>query len=317
MWHRLFLEKLLSGDVRAAQDIKASNLPKSIFKYRAINPNSISNFRTNTMWVSSVDKFPDPYDCFFMLSVGDLNSEFWSNKLDKIKSKLLEICEKNNRPFDRDAINKAASFDELAKIALFIDGKLSTDKHNTVIDAIKTVFKNISDDYQVGTLRNFIRKNMGVCSFSETNLSLIMWRYYGDNHKGFCLEYDLTMIKKDSILANCLFPVIYISDIPDMTPYYAEEENKFNNLIGVVAAMHKSEEWDHEKEWRIILPLGEKYCAGNFSMPKPKAIHIGLEAAKDEKDKKILLDIAVEEGIEAQIMQFRSDSYQLTSVPVK
>lgn len=319
MWRKLFIEKLLSNDIRGAQAIKLNNLPKSIFKYRSISEHSLDNLKNDTVWISSVDKFDDPYDCFFALFANGFNSTYWSMISNKIKSKLIEQCKQKNHflsQSDIEKINEAKSNKELIRIALSIDKKIPSEKHEEMINALESAATDVSEKYQTGRLRSIIQKNMGVCSFSETNLSLIMWRNYGDNHKGFCVEYDLTSIEKYPILSNCIFPVIYTHDLFDVTPYYDVDETKFNNLIGIVTAMHKSEEWDHEKEWRIILPLGERYCAGNFPMPKPKSVHIGMEAEKNEKYK-ILFDIASQKSIEEYVMKLRYDSYQLKSEPIE
>jgi hypothetical protein len=37
-----------------------------------------------------------------------------------------------------------------------------------------------------------IQKATKLCSFSECNDSILMWSHYAKDHKGFCVEYDLT-----------------------------------------------------------------------------------------------------------------------------
>jgi hypothetical protein len=314
MWVKRFLQKLISGDIDNALCIKAKNLPKSVFKFRAVNEYSIDNFKTNSLWVSSADQFNDPYDCFYTLSFDELASAMWCKNKEQIKTFVLEKSKQHNCALTLEEINRAASINELAKIILSADKNIPPQNHNRIIESAECTLKGIFESHHTGRFRNILQKNMGICSLSKTNSSLRMWRSYGDNHQGFSLEYDLTPIKRDSPLANCLFPVVYTSNLPDMTAYFTVDENKFNNLFGIIAAMHKSKEWKYEKEWRIILPLGEKYCSKKFNMPRPKAIYIGIEAERN--DRNILLNIAAQKGIGAYVMQFRSDSYRLKAVSI-
>lgn len=45
------------------------NIPTSLFKYRAINEYSLSNLENETLWLTSADKFNDPYDSSLYLSL--------------------------------------------------------------------------------------------------------------------------------------------------------------------------------------------------------------------------------------------------------
>ena len=314
MWIKLFLEKLISGDLENALSIKAKNLPKSIFKFRAVDEYSIVNFETNSLWVSSADQFNDPYDCFYTLSFNELVSAMWYKNKEQIKNFVLEKSRQLNCALTQEEIHRTPSIKELAKTILSADKNIPPQNYNSMIDSVEGAFNEIFQKHFTGRLRNIIQKNMGICSLSETNSSLRMWHSYGDNHKGFCLEYDLTAIKGYSTLANCLFPVVYTSTLPDMTAYFIVDENNSNNLFGIIAAMHKSKEWKYEKEWRIILPLGESNCSMKFNMPRPKAIYIGIKVEKD--DRKRLLNIATQKGIDAYMMRFLSDSYRLEAVPI-
>ncbi|MCS0314009.1 DUF2971 domain-containing protein [Vibrio diabolicus] len=48
---------------------KKKNIPTSLFKYRAINEYSLSNLENETLWLTSADKFNDPYDSSLYLSL--------------------------------------------------------------------------------------------------------------------------------------------------------------------------------------------------------------------------------------------------------
>lgn len=50
-------------DIERAYLLKNKHLPKSIFKYRKINNNSIKNLEEDTIWLADPSNFNDPYDC--------------------------------------------------------------------------------------------------------------------------------------------------------------------------------------------------------------------------------------------------------------
>ena len=172
----------------------------------------------------------------------------------------------------------------------------------------------IQNNFLVGRFRKeIIQKNMGICSLSETNSSIVMWRYYADDHRGFCMEYDLIAMKTNqNQFLEYLFPVIYTEKLPDMTYYFTIEEGRLNNLFGIIASIHKSQEWSFEKEWRVIAPLGNDFCSFAFPLLKPKAIYLGIDIS--EENKKLLKEIAKENNISVFHMKFVSSSFDLKSV---
>lgn len=106
-----------------------------------------------------------------------------------------------------------------------------------------------------------------VCSFSENNKSLLMWGHYANNHKGFCVEYDIFEIMKKYSLIS---PVIYSNKI---TKYYGG--NITMKVLGKVLCT-KSLEWEYEEEWRLF----ENFDCDTkiIEMPKPKTIYLGCKS---------------------------------------
>ena len=64
------------------------------------------------------------------------------------------------------------------------------------------------------------KKGLKVCSFTEVNDSIIMWSHYGDQHRGFCIEYDFALPAPGNLSSRLLFPVNYSSALFDATKYY-------------------------------------------------------------------------------------------------
>lgn len=99
----------------------------------------------------------------------------------------------------------------------------------------------------------------GVVGEEPYYLDASKWSYYGDFHKGICLEYNFSDLKFDNDYA-----------LMDKVEY--KEEYIANRGIVRSGLLTKSKAYEHENEWRIIwyddsLKLGEyKYLDVNPSM---------------------------------------------------
>lgn len=92
----------------------------------------------------------------------------------------------------------------------------------------------------------YTHEQMRVTCFSENDLSLLMWAHYGNKHKGYCIEYDTTLMPYD--VKRFLLPVIYQDEIYDSTDDMSYETPNYFNFL-----LHKGAEWSYENEWRIAI----------------------------------------------------------------
>lgn len=109
-------------------------------------------------------------------------------------------------------------------------------------------------------------KDFGIACLSANQPDFLpMWAYYTNNYKGFCVEYDV--IKKDIIhkviyepcrikIASFIFQIIdaYKSamktgDSNEIKKYYKMLMQEF---------YIKADSWSHEKEYRIVYPIGDE-----------------------------------------------------------
>ena len=108
-----------------------------------------------------------------------------------------------------------------------------------------------------------------------------------------------------------MWPVIYDSKIFDASAFFQEQKNSgsFNNLLGIVAAIHKAEDWNYEKEWRMIIPLGPSDPPLNYRVPTPKALYIGSKIS--EENKALLIDIAESKNIPVFQMELSHSEFKM------
>ena len=313
MWKRDFVNCLEGSTlghprIEEALAIKQEHLPRHIYKYRRDCRNSRNNLTTDTVWLSSPESYNDPYDCLFTLSDDHV--------LTALKNALVDDFVRTNKLQDvvsREQIESAKkSQDPLKTIAERIPGLRSSAKSG---NRSSTVTPQLLND-AVSFLRN-LRKLTKVCSFSEINNSLLMWSHYADNHKGVCLEYDLDGLKPDHLFRKCLYPVLYSSQLYDLTPFavklFAPDRQDFNHIHPLLAVLHKFDGWEYEQEWRVVSITEAVTEDDNRRVPTPSRIFLGskMEPTKSRE----LSAICQQKKIAVYQMRLADDRFELLSEP--
>ena len=216
-----------------------TNIPNSLFKYFSYNSNARAALEKRSIWFSSPMTFNDPYDC-------GLTIDF-----EKYTQREKEFY---------DAIYH--SNDQSRKEAAISMGIMPGWVISVAVEELKNRFENI-----------------GVCSFSEDNLNILMWSHSADEHKGFCVEY---YCEEGSYLRNHIRKINYVNKIPSITieEFNRYGENEKKNYIYELA-LFKSKDWEYEKEWRLITDYNNKYCNDEI---KIKAIYFGARFEKSYID---------------------------------
>jgi tetratricopeptide (TPR) repeat protein len=127
------------------------------------------------------------------------------------------------------------------------------------------------------------RKNSGVLCLTERPDSLLMWAHYAQNHEGFVIGFntDHTFFAKDSYTTG-LCKVRYASKRPTLPRHLYEQtlgRQPRINSHGMINAFIvrgddfspdtptedyrfvKSQEWEYEREWRLLRALRPPYFA--------------------------------------------------------
>lgn len=123
----------------------------------------------------------------------------------------------------------------------------------------------------------------GVWSASITYNDELLWTYYAEAHKGFCVEYDSTIlvhslprnkiIRYSKVRYQTKIPVIVPQDLFSVSSMRQDLIKKF---IGT-----KSEKWAHEREIRVVASdCGLCHIDKNAI----KAIHFGSRASQKTID---------------------------------
>lgn len=192
--------------------------------------------------------------------------------------------------------------------AFFYDSKKLAD-----IKSLKHVNGKFIDDFTM-----FIR---GTALTENDTSCMPMWAHYSNNHQGFCVSYDMKN-PANKTLAGCTFPVQYTEQRLDITSYlkkYAEmvestvdnhiaqgkKEILINDLSIIYMQLYlcniKQATWKYEKEFRCT--TGSNAKGMPYIDAIPKAIYIGMNCSKKNRNKLI----AISKELSIPIYQMKLD----------
>ena len=101
------------------------------------------------------------------------------------------------------------------------------------------------------TMWDELGKRLGMLSLSESPDSSTMWSYYADSHRGFVLGFD----ERHAFFNRRRSPndeFFYLRQVVYGAP---KEQRTLFDLNGTDFFLRKGEQWTHEREWRMLVPL--------------------------------------------------------------
>jgi hypothetical protein len=350
-----YFSKIMLNDVNLIND-KNKYLPKYLFKYYSPTSENILTIKSQRLWLSHPKSFNDPFDC----NIGYDSENYDKSCLIKFIKENGYVKESNSEEgFTLDDENRILRsrlgdyYSMYNSLENYSDAKRkileskNKEFQKKVWEALYTKQQHI--DYKIEKLKNI---NIRVACFSELERydefpnQIVMWSHYADNHKGFCIEFDLEFLKKDIVLSlkdpdfyheskneylsernvaiikAGLFPIEYTSNrinIPvtklnkiniDPSGNITYDSN-FDELF-YKAFVVKSANWNYEKEWRIIVD-GQisDYYDNRIPFPYIKTIYLGCKANKELIS--TMISIGDEIGAEVVILKMDGKKFKLES----
>jgi hypothetical protein len=275
-WKEEFVESLEGSpsghsQLQKALVMKEKHMPKHIYRYQPDCDYRRESLANDKIWLSSPDKWNDPYDCEFMISDAAVESA---------AHKRLEKNFKGNP--HQLAIRKSQA-------SLVVREKLSE-------------------------VRGW-RSHCKVCCFNQEPTSMLMWGHYADNHRGFCIEYDLEG-PKAAQFRRILYPIVYSDEPYNLTPWaetLVNGSDAFNAEGPILGLIHKFKDWEYEREWRVIKVLPSVEPDHAWAVPTATRVFAGSKM--DTANKQVLRTLCESKGIEVLEMHRANDSYELFSAP--
>ncbi len=277
-WKEIYVQHkfplYLFSQTDLADVLKKRNWPSRLYKYR-----SFSDFHTNALsdfsvWLSTPIGFNDTRDCSY-----NINPHRQMNFiLSKSKESILELAE-------------ILLLDERQKASLCNSKAPHTDIMNIIrqtmpgaaADELSELYNYLFEESILSEFNKKLKQRFHVCSLSAKRDSPLMWAHYANEHKGFCVEYNVEDLPGNSNeFFDMIHPVFYTDNIFDATSYLIATAPKLKNPEFLQqAALIKTKDWAYEDEWRLMVESsGEEGRLLRFE--KPSAIYLGERTETDK-----------------------------------
>ncbi|MDI3398573.1 DUF2971 domain-containing protein [Pseudomonas sp. V88_4] len=279
-----------------AERLKEPHIPKTLFKFRKFGKLSVENLKTDTLYCAKAITFNDPFDC--TLTFGSPHQ--------------IEVLIKSLHSFHQFTEERATRLRQAVDIDdCFAD--IVREFEPSLADKDKEQMKKMFSapfHEPIQRLSSSLQDACNICSLCESIDSLPMWAHYGDDHKGFAMEYDFTTLPTDNLIRRSLWPVFYENNLYDVSnQIWGRKVDTFNELFVIGGALQKCLDWKYEKEWRIILTNRSQKPAELLDVPAPIAIYLGAKISN--KAAKKLAWIAKQKNIPVYQMAPSRNEYKM------
>jgi hypothetical protein len=334
---------------------KSNHLPKSLFKFYSPTSDNIIDIKKQRLCLSHPRTFNDPFDCHTGYDVKSYEKHILLKYIKEAGFVDTQHCQEGFTVDEYDRLSWASTLYEYnwcSKIEEYdtvfrklLENK-SKDFNRIIYDLINKSRNEVKA--KIEKLRNV---NIRVACFSALDRYedfddiIQIWSHYADNHKGFCVEYDVSpLIIKESIsfsleayefhkdqskymderikvlILGGLFPVIYTANRVNI-PKTKLNKIKLDEISGpqhdsdIDSILYrtfivKSAKWNYEKEWRLILD-GDvcNYYDNKIPFPYIKRVFLGCKMNTQTID--TMIEIAEELGVEVFMMEMDNKKFIL------
>lgn len=216
--------------VRKRNIREAPSHMNKLYKYRAFGVYSLSELCDSNIFFADPKIFNDPLDCSPTL-VNDL-------KLDETERLAHRIYLLNS--------NKSEADKEIGRCRYmsteYGDYKFDRGARSYYIRILERTIKHQLD---------LKMKSRGILSMATKWNSPLMWSHYADEHKGICIEYDIT-----KSVGKKPMPVDYNGErgisLSNIFEYIFNSSLDALNEIEHKYFYTKASQWSYEEEWRLV-----------------------------------------------------------------
>jgi hypothetical protein len=187
--------------------------PNFLYRYRIVNDYSLEEIRRNQVYFCPFSDLNDLGEGGYSVGPADI---------DKVRAFIIGVALRDNLP-EFAQILRAMPNSELRKIE---QEKMAESEH----------------------LYFATRTEWAVVCFSDSFDNTMMWGHYAASGKGMVIEYDLrSTVIPDGSLQKVVYSElpgsVSLSDVLD-----PQQSGRFVDILAI-----KKKEWEHEREWRILL----------------------------------------------------------------
>ncbi|MBK8819064.1 MAG: DUF2971 domain-containing protein [Saprospiraceae bacterium] len=253
----------------------------------------LMNLQASTIFFNNSSNFNDPYDNAFLCEIEDWSIDdiikFFGKSGNGVELLIQEafreectreeimniidmLCQTESH-FRESFLSRFQLSDIEQRYSVIEYPGIQTDLVRIIRDCTSNLSrKSIQED--IGRIRNF-----KICCFSKIKDSMLMWSYYADGHKGFCLEFDTgisTFGKLHKVNYSRTFPKLNSNWILD--PH--------NSTLIESLILTKFIDWKHEKEYRLLIERDTRWLE---ILPESALTGIYFGSKMDDSTLKMLM----------------------------
>ncbi len=195
-WVKRMVECLAPDEIQGVRveeaiSIKYQNRPKSVFKYRRNCERSRSNLENNLVWVCSPDEYNDPYDSGITIQAETLTKTVILQGVKEIiAGDLATILEVPKIEGILNASNPALALQEFVMADM---DHVPPEQRGMFSDPLGAQIKAWEETFEK-VLSTSYKSSLKICSFSETQISIICGR---------TMQTSTTDFASNIISSNC------------------------------------------------------------------------------------------------------------------
>lgn len=199
--------------------------------------------------------FNDPLDCSPTLDcdseLGDLRNLYSILFRQRVLSEVHEALKKAGVRGER------ASTHADRRAQLMVENGLA----NIAYNATNPEHSGTKEEVEAWILTNEIETELhryydrGVCCFSKSYASPVLWSHYGDQHRGLCIGYGIDRIPKPQ-LQKVIYGKSRGIKTSALVRTFIHSDCVTQNELDRDVLLRKAGEWRYEHEWRLIGPQG-------------------------------------------------------------
>lgn len=299
---KMFKEYTNKESLKRAVQLKHSNMPEILYKYRTFSPNSIDALKDNYLIAAKPELLNDIHEGVLFADY----DKYWRIMYSRIISVLeLNLGKKMiNNIFEINSIEEAHEC-----IANTFDIDLESKQFKDLCKDTELLMRFALEKFEkeVIMVSNDIYR---ICSLSGTSKSNTMWSHYANEHKGFCLGYGIR--NANNLITELTFPIRYRDKMIEVEPEILTESVDTQGMILLNSLSLKSINWIHEQEWRIIIGKTCEEDKEKIKLPYLEEIILGSKIS--EENAEILMKIAREKKIKLYKMFKVRGSFELEKI---
>lgn len=275
MWHEEY-ENLMfrSGNkceaLSQAVNIKHEHMPDLLYKYRSVSDNSLSALQDDVLYSSPPHLFNDPFEGNIEISIPATIQNYYQQVYEQLRKNYSFLPLRTVHSSEEYFLSIAAGF---GKTAEEITSQIPL---HSIMNHLGSLSNN-KLKHDLNVMQQQIRNACNICCLCEENNNLLMWSHYADQHKGFCIGYNIKALNND--VTELTFPVLY----RDTNYYEITDAADINSSLAMYTLTLKSTKWSYEKEWRIFYE--PKTIPHAEPLPTPCAIYLGEKMACTDESK--------------------------------